>query len=789
MLESCFHCGTTTAKVSVIAFDEKSFCCLGCKTIYQFFSDNELADYYRFGENPGAKPADISSKYNFLQDESIVSTLLEFQDEETNIITLYIPHIHCSSCIWILEHLHKIIPGVVSSTVNFPKKSVRIIFQNQVKLYDLVSTLGTIGYEPHIRLESVNATEKTVDRSLLYRIGVAFFSFGNIMLLSFPEYFEVGEYWLEHYKLFFRWLMLALSLPAFLYAAFPYYKSAFHSLRNGQLNMDVPIALGIVAMFIRSIVDMYLDHGAGFFDSMCGLIFFMLLGKLFQQKTYEFLSFERDYKSYFPIAVTRINADKTESSISVYDAQPGDNLLIRNEELMPVDGILISEQAKLDYSFVTGEQKPVYKKAGDKLFAGGKFFGPTIQIRVLKSMSNSYLTQLWANEAFNKSHKVAYRGITDRVSRYFTPVLLSLAVVAFFAWSFVNIQTAFQVLTAVLIVACPCALALTAPFTLGNVLRILGYQKLYLKNAAVIEQMASVTTLVFDKTGTITTTSNAALTWNGNFSNYELQLIKSAVHASNHPLSRMISQQLNDVQSHPIEAFEEIAGKGISARINQTNIRVGSESWIRGEKSNRNATTEVHVAIGGQYKGYVSFTTLYREQLSELFEELSKSYQIVILSGDNASELCILEKMLPKNVSYHFNQKPEQKLAFIKKLQEKGERVLMMGDGLNDAGALMQSNVGLAISENINVFSPACDGILDASVFSKMHQFLRYSKNAMRIIYASFTISILYNIVGLSFALSGTLSPLIAAIIMPLSTITIVSFVTVMSNLLAKFKK
>ncbi len=789
MLESCFHCGTTTAKVSVIAFDEKSFCCLGCKTIYQFFSDNELADYYRFGDNPGAKPADISSKYNFLQDESIVSTLLEFQDEETNIITLYIPHIHCSSCIWILEHLHKIIPGVVSSTVNFPKKSVRIIFQNQVKLYDLVSTLATIGYEPHIRLENLNTSEKPVDRSLLYRIGVAFFSFGNIMLLSFPEYFEVGEYWLEHYKMFFRWLMLALSLPAFLYAAFPYYKSAFHSLRNGQLNMDVPIALGIVAMFIRSIVDMYFDHGAGFFDSMCGLIFFMLLGKLFQQKTYEFLSFERDYKSYFPIAVTRINDDNTESSVSVYDAKPGDCLLIRNEELMPVDGILISNQAKLDYSFVTGEQKPVYKKAGDKLFAGGKFYGPTIQIRVLKSMSNSYLTQLWANEAFNKSHKAAYRGITDRVSRYFTPVLLSLAVVAFIAWSFVNIQTAFQVLTAVLIVACPCALALTAPFTLGNVLRILGYQKLYLKNASVIEQMAGVTTLVFDKTGTITTTSDAALTWNGNFSATELELIKSAVHASNHPLSRMISQQLKDVQSHPIQQFEEIAGKGISAKINETDIRVGSESWITGEKSDRSATTEVHVAIDGQHKGYVSFATLYREQLSELFEELSKTYKIVILSGDNASELTILEKMLPKDVSYHFNQKPEQKLAFIKNLQENGERVLMMGDGLNDAGALMQSNVGLAISENINVFSPACDGILDATVFSKMHYFLRYSKNAMRIIYASFVISILYNAVGLSFALSGTLSPLIAAIIMPLSTVTIVSFVTVMSNVFAKFKK
>lgn len=784
----CYHCGTLVSPQNTLQFDKRAFCCVGCKTIYQFLTDNHLSDYYRFDANPGARPADASIKYAFLKDPAIVSSLLEFQNEETKIITLHIPHIHCSSCIWILEHLHKISPAILRSQVNFIKKTVRIVFQPKLSLFELVQILSNIGYEPRISLEHVDAKEKPVDRNLLYRIGVAFFSFGNIMLLSFPEYFEVGEFWLEQYKSFFRWLMLGLSLPAFLYAAFPYYESAFYAIRSKRLNMDIPIALGIVAMFVRSIVDMYLDHGAGFFDSMCGLIFFMLLGKLFQQKTYEFLSFERDYKSYFPIAVTRVNDDGGEAVVAVYDINPNDIILIRNEELIPVDGILLSATAKLDYSFVTGEQKPVYKQSGDKLYAGGKFYGATVKLRVSQRISNSYLTQLWANEAFTKNKRAAYSTITDRISRYFTPALLGLAAISFIFWSFTSLQMAFQVLTAVLIVACPCALALTAPFTLGNVLRILGSQKLYLKNAAVIEQLAAVNTLVFDKTGTLTTTSSSALSWKGSFTEDELVAIKSAVYASNHPLSRLISNELLGLKAEDLSDFTEFPGKGIEAKLGNTNMRLGSASWIGAAVDTTTHATAVHIEIDGIYKGSITFSTLYRKHLPELFHKLANDYQIVVLSGDNSSEKATLASILPASVSFHFNQKPEQKLNFIKKLQDEGKTVLMMGDGLNDAGALMQSNVGLALAEDVNVFSPACDGIIDATVFEKLNAYLKYSKNAMRIIYGSFTISLLYNIVGLSFALSGTLSPLVAAIIMPLSTVTIISFVTIMSNVFARFK-
>ena len=784
---NCFHCGLNIVKKVEIIFDEKSFCCNGCKTVYEIFSVNDMSCYYDFQASPGATPLDINGKYDFLDDENIVAKLLEFQESSTHIISLYIPHIHCSSCIWILENLQKLQPGIGTSQVNFPEKKVRITYNpEKTSLKKIVELLCSIGYEPYISLDNYEEGQKNVDRSLIYKIGVAFFCFGNIMLLSFPEYFEVNEFWINQYRGFLRWLVFVIALPSFLYSASGYYVSAWKSIKAGMLNIEIPIALGIIVMFIRSTVDIIFDYGQGFFDSMCGLIFFMLLGKLFQQKTYSFLSFERDYKSYFPIAITKILPDGSEIPVQVYDIEKGDRLLIRNQELLPVDGILISDKASIDYSFVTGEAVAIEKKSGDKLFAGGKQLGRVIEMEVLFSVSQSYLTQLWSNDVFQKKVNIKHKTITDKISRYFTPALLGLALMSFIYWIFISTDTAFNVLTAILIVACPCALALTAPFTQGNVLRIMGNRKLYLKNAMVIEQLAKVDTIVFDKTGTITTNKKTSITYEGAVLNkLELQLLKNALRGSNHPLSRRLYDYIpNQEKKHPLH-FEEIIGKGIFAEFEEGTVKLGSSQFLQHLSENTHKKTKVHVEINGIYKGSYIFNNQYREGLEQLFERLSKKYKLIVLSGDNDGERTILEKMLPSNATLVFNQKPEQKLQYIENLQKEGKNVMMIGDGLNDSGALAQSNVGISISENVNVFSPACDGILDASQFKNIAFFMQYSKNAMKIIYMSFTLSLLYNLVGLSFAVTGNLLPIVAAIIMPLSTITIVSFVTIMSNIYA----
>ena len=781
----CYHCGDS-CDGNLIKFDGKSFCCNGCKTVYEIFSDNDLTCYYNFQDNPGAIPTEIQGKYDFLDNLDIVEKLLDFNDGNTQIVTLYIPHIHCSSCIWVLENLHKLNPKVLSSQVDFPKKKVRITYNSdETSLKEIVILMSSIGYEPYISLEDYDSGKKAVDRSLIYKLGIAGFAFGNVMFLSFPEYFQVDGFWIENYKNIFRWLMFTFSLPVVFYAAQSYFISAYKGLRSKILNIDVPIALGIAVLFIRSTVEIIFDLGTGFFDSLTGLVFFLLLGKFFQQKTYNFLSFERDYKSYFPIAVTRISSNHKEETVQIYDIKKGDRLLIRNQELIPVDGILINGNAEIDYSFVTGEAEPVAKKSGDKLFAGGKQLSGILEMEVLASVSQSYLTQLWSNDVFQKDKKSNFKTITDKISQNFTIVILLIAIISTSYWLFFDASKALNVFTAVLIIACPCAIALAAPFTLGNMLRIFGKQKFYLKNATVVEQLAAIDTIIFDKTGTLTTHKEDTISYEGiQLNKEEKSILKSSLRASNHPLSRTLYSTFEEVETLTIPDYKEVVGKGIQVTYNGKNLKLGSSSFVKNNDEKSTLDTSVYISFNDVYKGKFIFKNSYREGVKPLFNSLKNDYNLAIVSGDNEGERVYLEENLPKGTQLLFNQKPEDKLDVIANLQKENKKVAMIGDGLNDAGALAQSDVGIALSENINVFSPACDGILDASEFNKIGTYIKASKKAIKIIKYSFILSLCYNVVGLYFATTGQLEPIIAAIFMPLSSISIVVFTTISTNLL-----
>ena len=785
--KTCFHCGDDCGK-QAIDFQDKHFCCNGCKTVFEIFNENDLTCYYDLEHSPGAIPKEIAGKYDFLSQENIVEKLTEFRSDTIEIATLYIPHIHCSSCIWILENLNKLNPSITDSQVNFGKKTVRVTYNTQqTGLKSVVELLSTIGYEPYISLEDYKSGKKQIDRTLIYKLGVAGFGFGNIMFLSFPEYFEVNEFWLEQYKPMFRWLMFALSVPVVFYSSQDYFISAFKGLKAKLLNIDVPIALGITVLFLRSTIEITFDLGSGFFDSLAGLVFFLLVGKFFQQKTYNFLSFERDYKSYFPIAITTIEKDGTEHAKQVYDIKKGDRLLIRNGELIPVDGILINGRAKIDYSFVTGESQNISKHSGDKLFAGGKQIGDIIEIEALKSVEQSYLTQLWSNDVFNKNKEDGFTNITNTISRHFTIAILSIAIIATIFWLFTDASKAMNVFTAVLIIACPCAIALSAPFTFGNLLRIFGKLKFYIKNASVIEQLAQINTIIFDKTGTITSNKNTNAVYDGlSLSGSESLVLKNSLRGSNHPLSRTLYNILDEHNIITLDQFEEHIGKGIEASHDNIKLKVGSASFVGSPDQTAVLNTTVHISSNNIYKGKYTFYNSYRKGVSKLFNQLKNQFDLVILSGDNEGERENLKKLLPSKTKLIFNQKPEDKLEFIKYHQSEGAKVLMIGDGLNDAGALAQSNVGIAISEDVNVFSPACDAILDASKFEDLYKFIKASKSAIKIIKWSFMLSFIYNIIGLYFAVTGQLAPVVAAILMPLSSISIVVFTTIFTNLLGR---
>ncbi len=789
---TCYHCGEDCLEETLV-FDSKSFCCVGCKSVYEILNQNDLCNYYDLEKTPGISPSkNVSKKHEYLENQEIVEKLIDFKDDERMLVTFYLPQVHCSSCVWLLENLYKLNPHVFSSRINFLKKELKLSFNyHQLSLRQLVELLTSIGYEPEINFSDTSKDKKyKIDRSLIYKLGIAGFAFGNIMMLSLPEYFGLDDIKELSFAKFFGYINILLSLPVLVYSASDYLKSAWVAVKHKTINIDIPIVLGVIALFFRSVYEIVSHQGAGYLDSLAGLIFFMLLGKVFQQKTYAVLSFERDYKSYFPISSTIIKENGEEVSIAVSELKKGDTILIRNNEIIPVDAQLIAGEAKIDNSFVTGESLPVEIKVGTKIYAGGKQKGEAIQLKVLKEISNSYLTQLWNDEAFTKQNQDQFAGITNVISKYFTLIIIAIALGSLFYWWNIDKKIAIHAFTSVLIIACPCALALSAPFTFGNVLRIFGSNKFYLKNAAVIEQLAKISAIVFDKTGTLTQAANSSISYVGDeMNNEELNAVASLLRQSSHPLSKLVFATLENYQIIETKDFEEVLGKGIVATVNGKTVKIGSSNFVEIVKEESVKTSVVYVKINEKVLGRFQLENTYRKNLKTVINQLQQYFKLHLVSGDNDSEQQRLLAYFSKENTFLFNQTPEQKLKYIKEIQQQNEKVAMIGDGLNDAGALKQSNVGISISEDVNTFSPACDAILDAAVFEKLPLFFKYAKTSINIVIASFIISFLYNIVGLSFAVQGLMSPVLAAILMPLSSITVVVFVTITTNLSAKLMK
>ncbi|MEZ4744624.1 MAG: heavy metal translocating P-type ATPase metal-binding domain-containing protein [Calditrichia bacterium] len=792
---ACYHCGLPCADETV-HLDEKAFCCNGCKMVYEILNENDLCQYYDLNENPGARPkaVEMPERFAYLDDETIQQKLTDFRDDRLTKVTFYIPSIRCSSCLWLLENLYKINPAFSQSKVDFLRKELSVTFRHtEISLRQTVELLASLGYEPLINLDGVGnqQSQQRTNRSLYIKIGVAGFCFGNIMLLSFPEYLAIGDTITPGFRRFFGVMNILLSLPVLFYSAIDYLKSAYASLRHRAINIDVPLSLGILAMFGRSLIEILWYNSAGYMDSFAGLVFLLLIGKIFQQKTYDNLSFERDYKSFFPIAITR-KTGNSETSIPLEKLEVGDRVVVRHQELIPADSVLINGDGMIDYSFVTGEAEPVAKHSGDLVYAGGRQVGSAIEMEVVKDVSQSYLTQLWNNDVFGNPDAHNMNSFVNSISKYFTIAILSIATIAGIFWLQTDVTLALNAFTAVLIIACPCALALSTPFTLGNVLRIFGRNQFYLKNTQVVENLAKINSIVFDKTGTITQPRSAdvqfvSLNGRPDLSNDHQMLVKSLVKHSTHPLSFNIFHSIQATATGSVEGYLEKPGLGITGTVNGHELKVGSKVFIGGNiEAQRDNASQVFVSIDGQVKGYFNISNSYRTGLRDLIDRLSATFRLSLISGDNDRERENLQQFFGETAELRFSQSPQQKLEYISSLQHSGAKVLMIGDGLNDAGALKQSDVGISISEDLNSFSPACDAILNANAFERLGDFMRFSRTGMNVIRFNLLLSLLYNIVGLSFAVSGTLSPLICAILMPISSISVIAIASGATGLLGR---
>lgn len=768
----CVYCDEYCDSSSAVQQNDLTFCCFGCATLYDLHQN--IADYQWSDDN-------ISIEYKQYDLPEVFNQLVDFQNEKVYKISINAPSIYCSSCVELLEDLPEINESIIQSHVNFENRSLTLTVSKELPLSHVAMLLDKLGYPPQFNV-SKKASEKSkkTQQQLLRKVAVAGFCFGNTMMFSLPHYFGLSIASEPFFVSLFRYLNVALSVLVLAYPAKDYFKTAYQSIIHRKSHIDIPIVLGIVAIWAWSLYEIIAGIGFGYLDSLAGLIFFLLVGKWYQNKVYRRLTFDRSIHDFLPISVRTTHAGITDWK-RIEALKIGDVVVVKNNEVIPVNGRLAKGKAIIDYSFVTGESAPDVVGVGTEIYIGGKQTGGQIEIEITKLQDTAKIWSAWKTP---KKEQDKHTHWTTQVSMYFTPIVLFIAVLSLAIWLYIDSSKALFVFSSVLIVACPCALALSTPFTYGSISRVLSRNKLYLKNVDFIEKLGDIQHVVFDKTGTLTSDKDVEIAVHDDIKPEYLSWVKSACLSSNHPLSKAIVDYLTDIPTTTLDSFEEIEGSGIIAIVETHRIRIGSAAFL-------NVQTQVDrgivfVEIDDEVVTHFVIKNQFRSGLSNMLVALGQKLKISILSGDTSHEKNALKRMYSEFNSLLFNQSPSDKKKYIEQCHKAGDNTLMIGDGLNDQVALHQSDMGIAVTDTVTGFYPNSDGILITEQIIKLPEILSLSRYAKIVLKASLAFSVFYNLIGLTFAVAGSLTPIVAAILMPLSSITVVGFVTALVSFKAK---
>lgn len=755
-MSKCFHCGDDI--VTLTKFEDHEFCCTGCSSVYQIINNAGLSNFYK--ENSvGTKYSD-TVYFDYLELPEIQKKVISYQDEKRTVVKFILPSIHCASCVWLLERLSKLSPGILFSEVDFLTKRITIHFNhNNLSLKEVGQLLNSIGYEPKLNFKKKNSSFK----SLIIKIGVAGFCFGNIMLLSFPEYLG-GDPSLE-WKQFFSYLNIILSFPIVLYAAIPFYRGVQSALKAKKVSVDILIVIGIISLFGRSLYEIFVLNQGGYIDSLSGLVFFLLIGKWFQAKVFSELSFEKENSNYLPLAILK----KGEDGFSIAELNKINNsdvIRVRNGEIVPFNSKVVSLKGKIDNSFITGEELPIPIKEGDKVFCGAQVLGEYLDLEV-ENIESEQLSDLWRSRS--SSDEVDNELINSKVITVFTITILLIAISSFIFWSFESLERAFLASTSVLIIACPCALALSAPTVFGLILRKMAKHGLYLKSPTIIKKLSEIRNIVFDKTGTITN-KKIKVEWHGDVLNETDQLVvNQMIKNSTHSLaSELVRTGLPSIE---LNEYKEYPGEGMVAKVGGSEYKIGVSSFLGIE--NDGGGLRIYVEKEKQIVGKFVVKLSTRKGMEEMMTSLKGDFNSYLLSGDPGLVKSDYKHLFANPENIVKDASPETKRKKIVSLNN-SVPTLMIGDGINDSLAFDSAHVGVSVIEKVGSFFPSCDGLLEGGKLKNLNSFISLSRYANQVLIFCYVFSFTYNIIGLYYAVTLSLTPLFSAILMPLSSVSVV---------------
>lgn len=775
---TCCHCGTYAGNDPVLSKGQV-FCCEGCRTVFDILDQNQLCEYYQIDKNAAiSQKSRTETGWTLEELNLMMQEFVLHEDEDTATVLLHIPSMHCSSCIWLLEKLGDIDKGILFSRADFIKKSLRIrLSKNITNFGQVVILLKKLGYEPSLFPENDNLSEKAANKKTLLKLGVAGFCAGNIMMFSFPAYFGLNDS--DGFTGLFGAINILLSLPLVLYSAGEYLQAAKNWIRYRNLSVKVPLAIGISALWLRSIYEVAAEVGPGYFDSLAGLVFFLLIGSWLQNRAFDSIRFGEKASRFFPlVAKTIVDGNIVPKKVS--ELLPGDRIRVKYGEVVPADGILLFSDAVIQYAFATGESTPQEKVAGEFIMGGGKNAGESFEMEVTQPFNSSRIAGIWNTESQNDNRDTTPK-YEKVISAYFIGVTIIVALSALIFWLPSNQPRAWFAFTAVLMVACPCALALAPPFTFNTIAGYFARKGLYLRKPEVVGTLGETELIVLDKTGTLTDTESMNVTVPDTFSAEDLKLLKTICGQSNHPYSKAIYIALPDVGEYKVEAFLNKPGKGTQCFVNGHRLRLGLKSWV--DEQNK-----VTFASNGKYiwfsiDDFLQAPVLLADSFrSDLFNTLSglkqQGIELFLASGDESHNASGFKSQFGGVFTdIRFELSPLQKSAFIDELRKANQgRVLMVGDGINDAAALKEGDAGMVVAENTGDFFPEASSIILHSAFYRIPDFIRLAKKANRIVKEAFIVSLIYNVAALSLAFTGAMSPVIAAILMPSSSVALMFY-------------
>ncbi|AXK48424.1 copper-translocating P-type ATPase [Aliarcobacter trophiarum LMG 25534] len=793
----CNHCHLSFEEKMMIKDNELNFCCTGCQSVYYILKSENLESFYtKLGNKTIKAPLQVSNndleKFDSLNFLNSYATMTK---EGFIQVDLILEGIHCAACIWLNEKILYDTKGVVEANINFTTNKARVVFNSEIiKLSEIIKKIRSIGYNAYAYDSSVADKQASkTKQDYFVRMMVAVVCTMNIMMLSVAKYTGFFTGMSSQVKEMIHLAEFILTTPVLFYSGFVFYKGAYFGLKNRMVNMDLLVSTGASLTYIYSLTVLFGAKGESYFDSVAMIITFVLVGKYLEVIGKKSAVDTLDkIKSTLPLeAVVLKDGKKFIKALNLIEI--GDIIELKIGEKVPVDGRIISGNASFDLSSITGESIPVYKKSGEEIYSGTVILDSTILFEVTRDFKNSTFSSIVTLLEDSLNSKPKIQTLANKLSRGFSLIILSIAFLTFLVWYYFGLdlgfyfentnqfERSFITAVSVVVIACPCALALATPMASLVGISELAKKSLLFKEAKYIETIANASTVVFDKTGTLTKGElEVSFVEFFNKDEENINLLYSLLDSSNHPVSIAIKKYIENnfkVLHLSLEDIKNIEAKGLSARYKNFELLGGSSELLKEfgvdfEYSSK--STQYIFSIDKNIIANFELKDELKDDAKELIEYLKgQKIETIMLTGDNSFVASSIAEKL-EITNFKANLTPKDKANFIKELKNSGKIVIMVGDGVNDSVALASSDVAIAMGNSADVSMMVSDVVLLSSKLKSLKDAFIISKKTYKHIKQNLAFSLIYNTITIPIAAAGYIIPLFAALSMSLSSLVVV---------------